>query len=299
MKVNSTNPRMSQPILASNLDLSQLTFVPGPTKAGRNPSINLKHGGSALNIRIKAWVPGGVITRENDNGVSHTLMPSMVGCDSYGVAPGPDTELGAFYNFLRGLKDKLVDEAVANSPKWFGKERSQVGISEGLNPILNLSCDKQSNGRYVPNGKYPPSFRVKVPVYDGRVTAEIIDSKKAGVYTTPDNLGSVFPKGVNVDMVISGSVYILAGGGFGLTWRLQKAQVFPPQRLTASDIFSEVADEDQEQEQLPSQVLDSQDDFSSPPSVLDQTVRPVAPPAPRKRRVPALASSGGGGGSLE
>ena len=91
----------------------------------------------------------------------------------------------------------------------------------------------------MPNGKYPPSFTVKVPVYDGRVSTEIVDAQRNPVYATPDTLASIFPKGVECNLVVSGSVYVIAGGGFGVTWRLQTAQVFPRARLTAADIFSE------------------------------------------------------------
>ena len=278
---------MSLPVNASDLDINSLTFVPGPAKAGRNPNINLKYKGASLNIRVKSRAPGGLIIRQNEQGESFTLIPSLTGCDPLGEAPGPDNELGAFYNFLRQLRDKLVETAVAESPKWFGKQRSMAGVSEGLNPILNLSCDKK-DGQYVPNGKYPPSFRVKVPVYDGRVTTEIINNKKVGVYATPENIQTVFPKGVEIDMVVSGSVYILAGGGFGLTWRLQKAQVFPPTRLTAADIFGEVADAE---EDVP-EVADAAESDAPTPQMLSPT-QSVAPQAaaPRKRRVPVAQMS--------
>lgn len=269
----------NRPIAARNIDIEKVTFVPGPSKAGRNPSIALKYEGQNLQILVpRMGFPGGVVIRDNDTGgTTYTLMGSMKGCDPYAKERGLDTDdMGKFYNVLLDLETRVLAAASENSVKWFGKKRSEEAIKDGWKSIMRVSNDKV-DGEYVPNGKYPPSFTVKVPVYDGRVSTEIVDGQRNPVYATPDNLASIFPKGVECNLVVSGNVYVIAGGGFGLTWRLQTAQVFPRARLTAADIFSN-------EEPTPEAGAESEAQAEAPPEVPDvPDVVEQSPPA-RKRR---------------
>jgi hypothetical protein len=284
---------MSRPISIRNLDVNKITFVPGPSKAGRNPGINMKYDGQNMQILVpRLSFPGGVMVRtdEKSGTTAYTLMGTLTGCDSYGKDHAPDgTDVQKFYNFLVDLEERIIAAAVENSVKWFGKKRSEEGIREGFNRIVGTSKDN-IDGEWVPNGKYPPSFKTKVPVYDGRVSTEIVDGSRNPVYTTPDTLTSIFTKGVDCNLVVSGSIYVIAGGGFGVTWRLQTAQVFARARVTAADIFSSEDDEDVGATQS-GPVDDSQQVESQRPSTpVEQMTQPEAPTAPaRKRRVAAGA----------
>lgn len=273
----------NRPIASRNLNADNISFVIGQTKPGRNPPINFKYEGQNLQIRLpKTNFPGGVIVRNDEKtGVtSYTLIGSLKGCDPYAKEhSAEEDDVSKFYNFLLDLEEKIIANAVENSVKWFGKKRSEEAIRDGFKRILNISSDK-IDGEYVPNGKYPPSFRVKVPVYDNKVSTEIVDSERNPVYATPESLVSIFPKGVEANLVISGSIYVIAGGGFGVTWRLNQAQVFPRARLTAADIFAD----------------DEDDGVTSSPAEETQNETPVAEetPAPvqtsRKKRVSAGTS---------
>lgn len=236
---------MDTPIAARNIDASKVTFVPGPAKAGRNPSIAIKYNGRNLSILVpRADVPGGVVIRENETGTSYTLMASMKGCDPYAKERAPETDdMSKFYNFLFDLEKMILAAAEEQSVKWFGKRRTAVVLAESFKSLMRVSNDKV-DGEYVPNGKYPPSFTVKVPVYDGRVATEIVDAQRNPVYATPETLGSIFPKGVSCNLVVSGSIYVIAGGGFGVTWRLQTAQVIPRAKASPKDYFEVIQTEE-------------------------------------------------------
>lgn len=278
----------NHPISARNIDISKVTFVPGPAKAGRNPSIALKYNGQNLHLAVpRAGFPGGVMARvdEHSGATSYTMMGTMKNCDPYAKERSTDdSDMSHFYNFLLDLETLVVKEATENSVKWFGKKRSEEAILDGWKRILGVSNNKV-DGEYVPNGKYPPSFKVKVPVYDGRVSTEVVDSNLDPVYLTPDSLLSVFPKGIECMMTLSGSIYVMAGGGFGLTWRLQTAQTFAKKKLTAADIYSVEQEETGDSEEVP----ESQERPSTP---VDQPVQLEVPSAPggggRKRR-PAVS----------
>jgi hypothetical protein len=214
--------------------------------------------------------PGGVLVRKDEQtgNQSYTLIGSLKGCDPYGRDKSTDaSEVGAFYNMLLTLEEYVQQQAFENSVKWFGKKRSLEAVRDSFKKIISVSSDK-IDGEYVPNGKYPPSFRVKVPVYDGSVKTDIIDKMGNPIYSTPDSLVSIFPKGITANLIMSGSIYVIAGGGFGVTWRLQTAQVFARARVTAADIFS--AEEDESPELPPPTQDQSLDDVQHPSTPVDQ-----------------------------
>ena len=229
-----------------NLDVNQINFVVGQAKNGRNPSINIKYSGQNLQLRLpRMKFPGGINIRESEQGdnKSYSLMGSLVGADSYGKdrSAGND-DMAKLYNFMLDLEEKIVASALENSVKWFGKKRSEEAIRDSFKKLLRLSVDKV-DGEYIPNGKYPPSLIIKVPVYDNRVSTEVVDNKGNPMYMTPNSLASVFPKGVEANLVVSGSIYNV-NGSFGVTWRLTYAQVFPQQKMTAANVFADDIEED-------------------------------------------------------
>jgi hypothetical protein len=283
---------MSRPISIRNLDINKVTFVPGPTKPGRNPAINLKYDGQNMQILVpRLAFPGGVMVRtdEKSGTTTYTLMGTLAGCDNYAKEHAPDgTDVQKYYNFLIDLEERIIMAAVENSVKWFGKKRSEEGIREGFNRIVGTSKDN-IDGEWVPNGKYPPSFKAKVPVYDNRVSTEIVDGQRNPVYATPESLTSIFTKGVEANLVVSGSIYVIAGGGFGVTWRLQTAQVFARARVTAADIFSAEDDEvDEVTTAVAAATVTDTDEAVRPTTPSDQPTQSAPPAAPaRKRRTAA------------
>jgi len=286
---------MNGPIRVSDIDVSKISFVLGVKRAGRNPPINLKYNGANLQIRLpRIGYPGGCLVREGETGLkTYTLIGSLKGCDPYGKERSSATDdVGKFYNLLTDLENRIIASAVENSVAWFnGKKRSEEAIRDSFKRILSFSTDKV-DGEYVPNGKYPPSFRVKVPVYDNKVSAEVVDAARNPVYVTPETLetkDTPFPKGVEANLVISGSIYVIAGQGFGVTWRLTDAQVFPQRRMGAAAIFADEEDDAPTEELAESQApAPTQEESERPPTPTDQPIQSATPAAPiRKRRVAA------------
>lgn len=289
----------SRPISIRNIDSSRVTFVPGMAKAGRNPSINFKYDGQNLQVLVpRVAFPGGVLIRDGDSGnTTYTLIGSLgEGIDKYAKERAPEStgDMGKLYNFLLDLDERIIQAAVENSVKWFGKKRSEEALRDSYKRMLSVSVDKV-NGEYIPNGKYPPSFRVKIPVYENKVSTEIVDASRNPVYATPESLLNIFPKRVEASVVLSGSIYVIAGGSFGVTWRLNMAQVFPLAKMSAQNVFDDVEDEDAPptQEATPLEKPESPVAEAPPldieiPENLDETppvtAAPPPPPAPRKRK---------------
>ena len=273
-------------INVSNANVSQISFTEGKRNKQGGLGVSIKYDSQTFDFRLPRMAfPGGLLTREDANtgNVSYSLIGSLKGCDPYAKARSSnEDDMSKTYNFLLDFKERLIQAATENSKKWFGKQRSEDSIRDSFNDrsILSVSSDKQGD-EYVPNGKYAPSLKVKIPVYDGSIKMDVVDASAKPVYLTVDSLRSVFPKGVSANLIIGASLYII-GQSFGVTWRVTMAQVFPQTRLTAASVFEAVADEeaDDEEDATPEQE-------SQAVEVPAAESAPEVPAPSRKRRVAA------------
>ena len=280
-----------------NIDVSRITFSIGKATAGRNPSINIKYDGQNLQLRLPRMKFGaGIMIRENEQNDSKTysLFGSLgESADKYAKERSTATDdMSKFYNFLLDLEERIIQAAVENSTAWFKKKRSEEAIRDSFKKLLRVSVDKQGD-EYVPNGKYPPSVTIKVPVYDNRVSSEFIDNKGNPLTVYPSSLPAVFPKGVEANLVVSGSIYNV-NGSFGVTWRLSYAQVFPQQKLTAVNVFADDLEEDDSTPLVESPVPESQPALTSAETAVDIEIPDVDAeiPVPQAAPAPAPAARG-------
>jgi len=240
-------------ISASKLNKDNLTFVVGTAKAGRSAPINIKYEGQNFTIRLPAKVqlPGGLWERtDQKTGVTaYSLSIPLKGCDPYAQERNTDgSDTASMYNFLLDLENSIIQQAFENSSKWFGKKRSMEALRDSFTKLVSVSVDTV-NAEKVPNGKYPPSFRVKLPVWDNNVKSDIVDGNGNPMYATPESLKTIFPKGISASLVVSGSIYTIAGGSFGVTWKLDFAKVYPQTKVTAKDVFKDEEDEEDPSEE--------------------------------------------------
>jgi hypothetical protein len=211
-------------------------------------SVSFKYKSQNVQFRFPQFgFPGGCLVKENENKdgsitTSYTMSASLQGCDPYGQLPATGTDdVSKAYNFLREFQEAVIQAAVANSASWFGKKRGEESIRDSFNKFLSVSVDKTNDG-WVPNGKYPPSLRFKLPVYDGKVSMDVIDANENDIVVQPSGLQETFAKGCQAKIVASGSIYVI-GQGFGLTWKPSYVQVHQRKRQTARDMFKDDEDD--------------------------------------------------------
>jgi hypothetical protein len=240
-------------INASNLDINKVSFGDiRINKTNGSKSVPIKYNGQNFQMRIpKIEYPMGVSIKETENGTNYTMLASLRGCDSYAKerAPAEAGEVGQLYNFLKDLEDKVIHTAVEKSSSWFGRARKEDVLRDSMKALVSPSVEKQG-AEWVANGKYPPSFRMKVPVYDGKVNMDAVDMANRPIPLTTENLETVFPKRMEARFIVSPSIYV-SGQGFGVTWRISYAQVSARQRVTASQLFE--AEESEETVQIPTE----------------------------------------------
>jgi hypothetical protein len=280
-------------VSVSTLDASKVSFGDIRMNKAGGKTVPIKYNGQSLQIRIpKSTYPMGINIRETDNGSTYQMALTLKGCDVYAKdKAGPEAgEFGSLYNFLLDMQNKLLDVATANSAKWFGRSRDRAVLEDLMKQFISPSVEKV-NGEWVPSGKYPPSFRMKVPVYDGQVSMDVADSTGKPVAVDLENISAIFPKRVEASIVVTPSVYV-SGQGFGVTWRITHARVAPPQRLTAAQVFADEIEEETNAPVSAAAAFEEEESPSEPPAPAPVPVEqptPAAKPAGNRRRQVAAA----------
>jgi hypothetical protein len=287
-------------INASNLDINKVSFGDiRVSKTNGSKSVPIKYNGQNFQMRIpKLQYPMGVSIKETENGTNYTMLASLRGCDSYAKERAPEDagEIGQMYNFLKDLEEKVIRTAVEKSVSWFGRARKEDVLRDSMKTLVSPSVEKQG-AEWVPNGKYPPSFRMKVPVYDGKVNMDAVDMANRPIPLSTDNLETVFPKRMEARFIVSPSIYV-SGQGFGVTWRISYAQVSAQTKVTAAQLFD--AEEDaEEEEEVKSNLAERLEEAAeesafvpespSAPAVIEVKAAPPAPAKASKRRVVGAA----------
>jgi hypothetical protein len=288
-------------INASNLDINKVSFGDiRVSKTNGSKSVPIKYNGQNFQMRIpKLQYPMGVSIKETENGTNYTMLASLRGCDSYAKERAPEDagEIGQMYNFLKDLEEKVIKTAVEKSVSWFGRARKEDVLRDSMKTLVSPSVEKQG-AEWVPNGKYPPSFRMKVPVYDGKVNMDAVDMANRPIPLSTDNLETVFPKRMEARFIVSPSIYV-SGQGFGVTWRISYAQVSAQAKISAAQLFEaeEEADEEEETKENLTQRFETESPeettfVPASPSAPPEVEVKAAPPAPAKaarRRVVGAA----------
>lgn len=291
----------------SNLDISKVTIGElRPNKSG-GKSVPIRYNGQSLQFRIpKMTYYTGINVKETNGAITYSLSVTLKGCDPYAKerAPASAGELGNLYNFVNDLQELVLNTAAAKSSQWFGKKIDKESLKTvSMKQSINPSADKVA-GEWIPNGKYPPSLRLKVPVYNGEVSMDTADQYGKTVELTVDNIKEKIPKRSEISLMVAPSIYI-SGNGFGITWRISYARICPPNKLTAADVFADEIEQEQDQddgydiptniperlESVPVPTFNEQEDQpNTPPAETPVILTP--PPAPakgnRRRAVPAV-----------
>ena len=283
-------------INASNLDINKVSFAEiRSNKNNGSKSVGIKYNGQNFQMRIpKLQYPMGVSVKETENGTNYTMLASLRGCDSYAKerASTEAGEIGQMYNFLKDLEEKIIKTATAQSKNWFGRERKEDVLRDSMKTIVSPCVEKQGS-EWVPSNKYPPSFRMKVPVYPDqngvpKVNMDVVDMATRPIAVNTENLQQVFPKRMEARFIVSPSIYV-SGQGFGVTWRISYAQVSAQSRVSAAELFEaedepedvpQVAQVPQAEEQPQEEQVFEQESPSAPSPA-------PAPAKPARRRVAA------------
>jgi len=271
---------------------ADLTFSePIKNKKTNAVTINLLYAGQKVQFRLpKLAFPAGVLIKSQESGqTTYTLSASLNGCDVYAKERATGTDDNSYlYNFMQDFQEVLLKYFIENSVRMFGRKRTEESLRETMKNTVTAAVKKNAEGEWVQTGEYPPSIRFKVPVWDGEVNTEVIDSNDNPVTVSLDSLPSVFPKAMSASVVVTGAVYI-AGLSFGMTWKITDAKVEVQKKRTIFDKFR-----DEEPAAPPTEVAvpvaPREEDDDGPLSEDETPAAPVVPvpaPVPEPEQKPA------------
>ena len=207
-----------------------------------------------------------------------------------------------FYEKIRELQNKVLDDAVTHSKQWFNKSKMSREVAEALfYPMLKHPKDKVTGE---PDVDRAPTLNVKIPYWNEEFNVELYNMDQTPLFTKQTDLGSrtfesYIPKMTNLAAILRCNGVWFAGGKFGVTWYLQQACVRPPLRLEGQCFISLTSDDNQRVSELAkidakqSAIADVAEELMTTTDVLDsddeeeEEAEPTPPPkkVKRKRRV--------------
>ena len=190
-----------------------------------------------------------------------------------------DEEIAAFLEKFNELDQRLIDVGLEESVAFFKKKTSSREVIEGFyNPIVKVSKDRDTGE---PDGKWPSTFRVKIPFRDGKFQPKFYtDGTLRDVNDGETNLSEMLVKRCRARCILQCVGIWVASGNYMCQWQLQKAELEVPENssnvefMPDSDVEDEInGDEDND----PVMLDDSDNEEDSPP--------PAAKPKGRKLKV--------------
>ena len=126
----------------------------------------------------------------------------------------PSDPLSVFTAKMHEFDNKLIDDAVEHSMEWMRKKSMTREVCEALfTRGVRVARDRETQE---PTDRFPPTFKVKVPFFDGEFACDLFDTRQQKV-TQP------------IDEIITGRTQVrcllkcvglwFAGGKFGCSWK--------------------------------------------------------------------------------
>lgn len=241
-------------IKAKHFDSSSVTYrAPLVNKRG-GKSVQCQVNGAPIVLQFPLMLTWGVNERvdEQSGRVSYDMALQFEN--------GKSPSIEKFQSNLEAFQNKILDDAVVNSKEWFGKSKLSKEVAEAMMyPILKHPKKKDGSGE--PDYDRSPTLKLKIPFWDGKYNIELYDMTGKPAYIPQDTArkmgieapqGSrsptdLVPKASHVKGLLACTGIWMAGGRFGVTWKLVQACVRPPVRLVGSGMCHIADDSDDEE----------------------------------------------------
>lgn len=259
-------------IIAKKFDANNVSY--GEVK--KNPktqgkSIYINYGGPGKSIILQTpemRCPFGIKQWPGENG-SPDKYDINLSFDGRSVE-GP---VKTFFDVLNSLDDKLVDDTMINSKKWFGKPFPNREVVEALySKTVRFSKDKETGEI---STKYEPTFKATLPMKEGAFDVTVWDQQSRTELDLQEIIDNGSSRGAHIKLLVSLTGVWIVGNKFGLTWKVKQMIINrAPARIGRECAF--VPDDD-----LPAAPIASEDDQ---PAI----VRPLRGPPHATQATPAV-----------
>ena len=235
----------------NNFDESKLEFSEVKTNKYGGKAVYVRYNGDKLMIQTPDMsFPYGLGEYDiTDNktgevtGKKYTLNLSFKGMDyddEDSAKLKRSTQLRDFHNMLESLGARVIQEATKNSVAWLKLKAPKEGVVEALfQPLIQVSTNKETGE---PDGKYPDTFKAKVPFYEDSFKTEVYNMDKERI-----NVKEGLVKGASGKSLVECTGVWFAGGKFGVGFRFNQLRVEVPRGLSGYSILSDSDSDDDDE----------------------------------------------------
>jgi len=218
----------------SEIKVDEIEYNEPKTLGNGGKQVYLQYNGGKLVVQTpKMTLPWSMGKFEGDQGqMKYSIDLSFKGREG-------NEKLSEFHDFLEKFDEQLVKEGVNHSMSWFKKKGMNEEVLRALfSKQLRESKDKETGE---PDGKWPPTLKVKLPFKDGRFLCEVYDTKKKEV--EQNQLENTLIRGCEVQALIEHSGIWFAGGKYGCSWKIIQMKVTAPSSIKGYSFIDSSDDE--------------------------------------------------------
>lgn len=256
---------MSSPILPKSVEVSKFKYSEIKTLTSGSRSIYVNYGSQKLRVQTPVmFMPYGVgegyedKTIKNPEVKKNTDKKYDVTISFKGVDENP--KIQTFLDKMKEIEQEIIDKAFDNREAWFKDDYdgNKAFVARMFSPMIKIDKDKKTGK---PVGKYPPTFKAKIP-YDGendKFTFDALDMENNDI-DFKDFLPKL--KGGKTQLIIEMTGIWIAGGKYGLTWKVVSGK-FQPSMMNKM-VFIEDSDTEKavKEEEDDDDLEENEDDIS-------------------------------------
>ena len=138
--------------------------------------------------------------------------------------------LREFETMLDTLCTRVISDAMENSQAWFKRRFPSLDVVEALFTHSVKKSKDRETGEI--NDKFPPNFKASLPFRDGKFLFPVFDGHRNMIDLMDVVNSETKGKGSRVTAIVQCSAVWIAGGKFGLTWKVKQLKLAEPARLT-------------------------------------------------------------------
>ena len=254
---------MDSILLPKQIDLNNVTFSPIKVLDNGGRMVYINYLNKPFNVQTPEMSAPFGLSRfaVNDAGASNDKYSIEVSFKNMATKASEE----AFFKVLRALDARVVAAALDNSAAWLKKKYNSLEVVEALyTPCVKFPKDK-TTGEIT--DKYAPTFRMNLPFRDNSFACDVYNTEGERI-----DLGSVETKGGKVSAIMTCSAIWIAGGKFGVSWRIVQLRVQPSTVITK---FAFRAMEDDDLPAAPAAATQA----IAPAPVVDDVLEEAAPAA--------------------
>ena len=211
-------------VKGKNIDASKVTFSAPKILDNGAKLVYVNYDGGRFTIQTP-WMglPWAMSSFTDDKYPKHSVTLSFRGMEE-------NEEMQKFHDNMMAVEKAAVQAGVQNSVQWFKKKGlSEDVVSNLFNPIVRLSTDKQG----IPDGKYPPTLRLKVPQRDSVWEPKVFDTSGNMYHVNDRESGDVMEellvKGAKIRCMMQCVGLWIASGNYMCQWKLTRAELDVPE----------------------------------------------------------------------